>query len=97
MRADMPIDLCRIQRVDQTATAKANTFSYVITATTIEEWPRTTQYQTVNDWKAALCQQSIQPKRELWITWRSSDFKSKDIEKVEPDTSAWRPEPRRIL
>ncbi len=93
----MPLDLVTVQRVDRAATANLNVFSYVITATTIEERPRTTQYQTVNDWRAALCEQSIKSKRELWITWRSSDFKSKDITKVEPDTSAWRPTPRILV
>jgi hypothetical protein len=75
----MPIDLVTIQRVDSVQTAKAGTMNYTITATTIEDRPRTVQYQTVNDWRASVCHQAIAPKRELWINWRSSNFKSKDI------------------
>lgn len=90
----MAIDLVTIQRVDSVPTAKAGTNSYTITATTIEERPRTVQYQTVNEWNASLCHEAIKTKRELWMTWHATNFKSKDLTKVEHDTSAWRPMPR---
>jgi hypothetical protein len=90
----MPIDLVVIDRVDACATAKPGCHSYTVTATTIEDRPRTVQYQTVNAWYASFCKQSIATKRELWITWNGNSFKSKELTKAEPDTSAWRPMPR---
>ena len=88
----MPLDLVTVLRVDSLETSKQGVWSHTITARTIEGNPRTVQYQTCNDWRASFCKESIKPKRQLWVTWRSSDFRSKDLTYVEPDRTAWRHE-----
>lgn len=86
----MPIDLVTVERVQSMPTTKAGITSYLVTATTIEDHPRTLCFETINEWNASLCHQAVKAHSQLWITWKSNQFRSKDITKVEPDQTALR-------
>ncbi len=79
-------ELLRVERVDQWPTAKAGVTGYTVTGETIEAEPRTVQFQTANDWKAAVCSQAGHLKKLVWIGWRDTRF-GHDIVTVEIDTT----------
>ena len=85
----MPLDLARILRVDKVATAKVGTFSYTVTAETVEDRPRTIQVQTPSDWKASVCEASIEAKCDVWIGSKDSRY-GLDIVTVEIDDTKWK-------
>ncbi len=83
----MPLDLVRVERVDPWQTADPGVMGYTVTGATIEDQPRTVQFQTINDWKASICSVSAERGKLLWIGWKDSRFGVKDIVSVELDTS----------
>lgn len=86
----MPLDLVKVERVDPVPTSKPGCTNYTVTAITIEGTPRTVQYQTINEWKASICDQARKNKTAIWVTWKSSNFRSKDITTVSADDTRWR-------
>jgi len=82
----MGLDLVRVERVDPWQTP-SGVMAYTVTGVTVEDQPRTVQFQTINDWKAALCSQTAQRGKLLWIGSKDSRFGVKDIVSVEIDTS----------
>ncbi len=84
-------DLVRVERVDPCRTVNPSVMSYTVTGETIEDTPRTVQFQTANDWKAAVCSQAGKLKQLVWIGWRDTSF-GHDIVTVEIDTTKWQHE-----
>lgn len=80
-------ELVKVERVDPWQTQTPGVMGYTVTGVTIEESPRTVQFQTISDWKAAICSRAIQLEQWVWIGWRDSRFGVKDIVTVELDST----------
>ena len=85
-------ELVRIERVDSWQTANPSVTGHTITGETVEETPRSVQFQTFNDWKASLCAGAAQKHQLIWIGWRDTAKWGKDIVTAEIDTSKWQHE-----
>lgn len=85
----MSLDLVKIERVDPIDTAKPGVTSYTITAITVEEYPRTVQYQTISEKAAAMCYEAQKTRQGVWVTWRDGSYRCKDVTRTELDQTIW--------
>ncbi len=85
-------ELVRVERVDPCPTVNPNVTTWTVTGETIEQYPRTVQFQTINDLKASICSRGKQLERLVWVGWRDSRFGVKDIVTAELDDSKWQHE-----
>lgn len=85
----MPIDLIRVLAVHPVRTVNPAVMQYLIDAETVEEHPRHMQYMTINELRAALCQQVAGTSSLLSVAWKDSRYRTKEIVTVELDGSAW--------
>jgi hypothetical protein len=76
----------RVERVDPCPTVKPNVTSYLVTAVTIEEQPRTVQFQTIKALDASFCKETGKRGSYIWV-WSKQSRYGWDIVKVAPDTS----------
>ena len=86
----MATDLVRVTRIEGPwRTADPSVEGYTVTGQTIEAAPRMMQFQTINYWKASVCSQAMERDKLIWIGWKDSRFRTKDIVTAEEDDSQW--------
>ena len=78
----LPIDRVIVERIDQAQTGISGCVNYTITGRTADEPSRHVQYQTLSDWRAALCERAKTSGATVLIRWRQTAY-AKDISRVE--------------
>ncbi len=87
----MPLDLVAVERVDPCLTANPQVTSFTVTGTTVEEQPRSVQFHTICQRRAALCDRAHTIGQHVWIYSKQSRY-GYDIVKVETDASRFQSE-----
>jgi hypothetical protein len=87
----VPLDLVAVERVDPCMTANPQVTSFTVTGLTVEDQPRTVQFHTICQRRAALCERSTKIGQHVWIYSKQSRY-GWDIVKVEPDASKFQHE-----
>lgn len=70
----MPLDTVRILRVHRSATVKQDVYRYDIDAETLTDPPWLKQFQTVNAWRASVCEQARIQNRPITIGSRQTKY-----------------------
>ncbi len=78
----LPIDRVIVERIDSVATGIPGCTSHTITCHTADDAARHVQYQTVSDWRAAMCERAMKAEKPVLIRWYRTAF-AKDISRVE--------------
>ncbi len=78
----LPIDRVIIERIDPAQTGIPGCVSYTVSGRTADDSARHVQYQTLSDWRAAMCERASKTGVPVRIRWRQSAY-AKDITRVE--------------
>lgn len=90
----MPLDLVNVERIDSVKTGSPWVLSHTITGETVEENPRCVQFQTIDQWKAAICDRARAKHQGVWITWKDGRFRTKELIAVTLDTTKFQEDAR---
>ena len=81
----MPLDLVRVHRVSPMA-------PFYIHGETIEEHSLPLQVFTWDAMKASLCRRAQETNQLVWIGWRDTRKRDKELITVELDATKWNPD-----
>lgn len=70
----MPLCLISVDRVDETATVKPHCTRFIVSGTTIALPSEAVQYETVDRWRASVCERARETGQLVKVTWRDSRF-----------------------
>jgi hypothetical protein len=70
----MPVDVVTVDRIDCVPTRKPACMQYWIVAHTVAYPSQLVRYQTVDHWRASLCEQAKVTGLPLQVTWRDHRF-----------------------
>lgn len=81
----MPLDLIAIERIDPVQTANPRVTAFLITGEAMDVPRRHIQVETINEWKASICQRAKDAGQMVWVGWKDGRCRSKEIVTVKLD------------
>lgn len=83
----MPLYLVRVDHIGSVGTVNPQVRQYCISATTVDEAPRSVQFVTINTLRASLCERALKVGQLVWVMWKDGLHRSRDIVSVRLDDS----------
>lgn len=83
----VPLDLVRVDRVGSIGTSNPNVQQFCIDAHTVDVVPTAIQFHTIDALKASICQRGADTGTYVWVGWKDSRFKMRDLVTVKFDDS----------